>query len=98
MFPHKATHLMECNWGKDADQFRPERFEDSELTLLGRFNSFSGGPRNCLGEVCYAQTSDGVIFSVSLSLSSLSFPSCFSNPQGSPITPSSTPLSSSALP
>ncbi|KAF9796121.1 hypothetical protein SFRURICE_013585 [Spodoptera frugiperda] len=36
-------------WGDDADQFRPERFIDTQLKHPAAFLSFSYGPRNCLG-------------------------------------------------
>ena len=38
-------------FGLDADDFRPERWEDSSLLGIGwGYFPFSGGPRQCLGE------------------------------------------------
>ncbi len=38
-------------WGPDADDFRPERWGQPELTNIGwAYFPFSGGPRICLGQ------------------------------------------------
>ncbi|TVY80279.1 Cytochrome P450 [Lachnellula suecica] len=38
-------------YGQDADDFRPERWEEGDLSNIGwAFFPFSGGPRQCLGE------------------------------------------------
>ena len=43
-------HRMKDLYGDDADDFRPERWEGSELANIGwGFMPFHGGPRICLG-------------------------------------------------
>jgi cytochrome P450 len=43
---HRQKHL----YGEDATEFRPERWEGSELDKIGwGFMPFHGGPRLCLG-------------------------------------------------
>ncbi|KOB65052.1 Uncharacterized protein OBRU01_23298, partial [Operophtera brumata] len=37
-------------WGKDAEEFRPERFLESNLKHPAAFIPFSYGPRSCLGK------------------------------------------------
>ncbi|KAJ7061003.1 cytochrome P450 [Mycena amicta] len=39
-------------WGRDADEFKPERFIDTESYRWPRdaFLAFSAGPRNCIGQ------------------------------------------------
>jgi cytochrome P450 len=38
-------------YGQDADDFRPERWEESDMANIGwAYFPFSGGPRQCLGE------------------------------------------------
>lgn len=53
-FPAYAMGRMESVWGKDVEQFKPERFIDpatGKLTNASayQFNAFYGGPRMCLG-------------------------------------------------
>ncbi|CAI5755870.1 unnamed protein product [Candida verbasci] len=46
-----TTHLDPAYYGKDADQFRPERwFEESTRKLGWAYLPFNGGPRICLGQ------------------------------------------------
>ena len=46
-----ATHRMEQFYGKDALDFRPERWFEPETRKLGwAFVPFNGGPRICLGQ------------------------------------------------
>ncbi|KAI5954868.1 ALK2 [Candida theae] len=46
-----ATHRMEEYYGKDACDFRPERWFEPETRKLGwAFVPFNGGPRICLGQ------------------------------------------------
>lgn len=45
-YMHRLKHL----YGADANQFRPERWEDGKLADIGwGYLPFSGGPRLCLG-------------------------------------------------
>ena len=38
-------------YGRDADKFRPKRWETGELAGIGlAYFPFNGGPRQCLGE------------------------------------------------
>ncbi|XP_022997665.1 cytokinin hydroxylase-like [Cucurbita maxima] len=47
--PVLAIHHSEELWGKDANEFNPERFE-SKAFSGGRFLPFSSGPRTCIGQ------------------------------------------------
>jgi cytochrome P450 len=49
LLPVQAIQTAEWVWGKDADQFRPRRWE-TPLPGRGAFLPFSDGPRNCVGE------------------------------------------------
>ena len=44
-------HRRKEIYGEDADQFRPERWEDGSLRDVGwGYLPFNGGPRICLGQ------------------------------------------------
>jgi cytochrome P450 len=46
-------HRRKDLYGPDANEFRPERWEGSELDHIGwGFLPFHGGPRTCLGREC----------------------------------------------
>lgn len=49
----RDTHRNKKVWGEDADQFNPDRFDQSRESVQNRhpysFIPFSGGPRNCIG-------------------------------------------------
>ena len=46
-----ATHRMEEFYGKNANEFRPERWFEPQTRKLGwAFVPFNGGPRICLGQ------------------------------------------------
>ena len=46
-----STHRMEEYYGKDANEFRPERWFEPQTRKLGwAFVPFNGGPRICLGQ------------------------------------------------
>lgn len=45
-----ATHRDPNIYGKDADVFRPERWEDKDLKPGWGYLPFNGGPRICLGQ------------------------------------------------
>ncbi|XP_062106292.1 cytokinin hydroxylase-like [Humulus lupulus] len=47
--PVLAIHHSEELWGKDANEFNPERFA-SKSYIPGRFIPFASGPRNCVGQ------------------------------------------------
>ncbi|CAN6574462.1 unnamed protein product [Malus baccata var. baccata] len=47
--PVLAIHHSEELWGKDANEFNPERFASKSFTP-GRFIPFATGPRNCIGQ------------------------------------------------
>ncbi|KAI6691568.1 hypothetical protein NL676_028396 [Syzygium grande] len=47
--PVLAIHHSEELWGKDANEFNPERFA-SKAFAPGRFVPFAMGPRNCVGQ------------------------------------------------
>ena len=45
-----AMHRRKDIYGPDAEQFRPERWEEEELKDIGwAYLPFNGGPRICLG-------------------------------------------------
>ncbi|KAJ3574394.1 hypothetical protein NP233_g1797 [Leucocoprinus birnbaumii] len=49
------THRNKALWGEDADEFRPERWLESETKVkcnanMGMFSPFSHGPRICIGK------------------------------------------------
>ncbi|KOB64169.1 Cytochrome P450 [Operophtera brumata] len=46
----KLLHRNPVYWGKDAEEFRPERFLESNLKHPAAFIPFSYGPRSCLGK------------------------------------------------
>ncbi|KAM5580967.1 cytokinin hydroxylase-like [Rosa sericea] len=47
--PVLAIHHSKELWGKDANEFNPERFASKSFTP-GRFIPFAAGPRNCIGQ------------------------------------------------
>jgi cytochrome P450 len=44
-----STHRRPSTYGTDAEAFRPQRWESSELRPGWEFLPFGGGPRVCLG-------------------------------------------------
>lgn len=47
MFHYFALHKRKDLWGPDADEFRPERWQNEKTAW--KFLPFGGGPRNCIG-------------------------------------------------
>lgn len=47
--PTYTVHRSREIWGPDADEFRPERWEDVTPRQKNAFNPFSYGPRACVG-------------------------------------------------
>ncbi|KAJ7118625.1 cytochrome P450 [Mycena crocata] len=47
-----ALHMNQIYWGRDVEDFKPERFVDTETYRWPRdaFFGFSGGPRSCIGQ------------------------------------------------
>ncbi|KAG6030403.1 hypothetical protein E4U41_000109 [Claviceps citrina] len=45
-----AMHRRQDFFGPDADEFRPERWEDGKLLPRWEYLPFNGGPRVCLGQ------------------------------------------------
>ena len=45
-----ATHRNEKYYGKDAAEFKPERWDDKNLKPGWAYLPFNGGPRICLGQ------------------------------------------------
>lgn len=48
--PVLAIHHSEELWGKDANQFNPERFGGRPFASGRHFIPFAAGPRNCIGQ------------------------------------------------
>lgn len=48
--PVLAIHHSKELWGKDANEFNPQRFSNSKSFTSGRFIPFASGPRNCVGQ------------------------------------------------
>lgn len=52
-------HRRKDLYGPDATEFRPERWEGTELDKIGwGFMPFHGGPRMCLGSTCISNPND----------------------------------------
>ncbi|KAK0220202.1 cytochrome P450 [Armillaria fumosa] len=47
-----GLHMNPIHWGDDVEEFRPERFTDTESYRWPRdaFFAFAGGPRSCIGQ------------------------------------------------
>ncbi|KAF3793933.1 Cytokinin hydroxylase [Nymphaea thermarum] len=48
--PVLAIHHSEELWGKDANDFNPERFAGKSFASGRHFMPFAAGPRNCIGQ------------------------------------------------
>ncbi|XP_078444832.1 cytokinin hydroxylase-like [Wolffia australiana] len=48
--PVLAVHHSEELWGKDVNEFNPERFAGKSFAQLRHFMPFAAGPRNCVGQ------------------------------------------------
>ncbi|KAF6165777.1 hypothetical protein GIB67_012674 [Kingdonia uniflora] len=48
--PVLAIHHSEELWGKDAHEFKPERFAGKAFASGRHFMPFAAGPRNCVGQ------------------------------------------------
>ncbi|CAN8238564.1 unnamed protein product [Cochlearia groenlandica] len=48
--PVLAIHHSQELWGKDADEFNPERFSTRSFASNRHFMPFAAGPRNCIGQ------------------------------------------------
>uniref|UniRef100_A0A5K0WZB9 Cytochrome P450 n=1 Tax=Nymphaea colorata TaxID=210225 RepID=A0A5K0WZB9_9MAGN len=48
--PVLAIHHSEELWGKDANEFNPERFAGRSFASGRHFMPFAAGPRNCIGQ------------------------------------------------
>ncbi|XP_010910276.1 cytokinin hydroxylase [Elaeis guineensis] len=48
--PVLAIHHDREIWGKDANDFNPERFASRSFALTRNFLPFASGPRNCVGQ------------------------------------------------
>lgn len=64
--PVLAIHHDEDIWGKDANEFRPERFVGRSFSLTRHFLPFAAGPRNCVGQA-YAMMEAKIVLAMFLS-------------------------------
>lgn len=55
-----AMHRRTDFYGSDAEEFRPERWEDGSLQPRWEYLPFNGGPRICIGQQ-YALTEVGYV-------------------------------------
>ncbi|XP_047334035.1 cytokinin hydroxylase-like [Impatiens glandulifera] len=63
--PVLAIHHSEDLWGKDVNEFKPDRFA-SKTYSSGRFIPFAAGPRNCVGQ-SFAMMEAKIILSMLIS-------------------------------
>lgn len=47
-----SMHRRKDIWGADAEEFRPERWEENASSRTWEYIPFNGGPRICLGRKC----------------------------------------------
>ncbi|XP_042442219.1 cytokinin hydroxylase-like isoform X1 [Zingiber officinale] len=64
--PVLAIHHDEDIWGKDANEFQPERFAGRSFSLTRHFLPFAAGPRNCVGQA-YAMMEAKIVLAMFLS-------------------------------
>lgn len=64
--PVLAIHHDEEIWGKDANEFHPERFAGRSFSLTRHFLPFAAGPRNCVGQA-YAMMEAKIVLAMFLS-------------------------------
>lgn len=55
-----AMHRRKDYWGPDAEEFKPERWLDSNMRPRWEYLPFNGGPRICVGQR-YALTEAGYV-------------------------------------
>lgn len=48
--PVLAIHHSEDIWGKDVNEFNPNRFASRSFSQARHFMPFAAGPRNCVGQ------------------------------------------------
>lgn len=68
--PVLAIHHDEEIWGRDAHEFKPERFAGKSFSINRYFLPFASGPRNCVGQT-YAMMEAKIV--LAMLLSSFSF-------------------------
>ncbi|XP_010528474.1 PREDICTED: cytokinin hydroxylase [Tarenaya hassleriana] len=64
--PVLAIHHSEELWGKDANEFNPERFMTKTFAPGRHFLPFAAGPRNCIGQT-YAMMEAKIILAMLIS-------------------------------
>lgn len=64
--PVLAIHHSEELWGKDANEFKPDRFAGKSFAPGRHFIPFAAGPRNCVGQ-SFALMEAKIILSMMLS-------------------------------
>lgn len=64
--PVLAIHHSEELWGKDANEFKPDRFAGKSFAPGRHFIPFAAGPRNCIGQ-SFALMEAKIILSMMLS-------------------------------
>lgn len=64
--PVLAIHHDKHIWGKDANEFNPERFAARSFSMTRHFLPFAAGPRNCVGQA-YAMMEAKIVLAMLLS-------------------------------
>ncbi|TYJ03887.1 hypothetical protein E1A91_A12G057500v1 [Gossypium mustelinum] len=64
--PVLAIHHSEELWGKDVNEFNPDRFNSRPYTSGRHFMPFAAGPRNCIGQ-SFAMMEAKIILSMLIS-------------------------------
>lgn len=64
--PVLAIHHSEELWGKDVNEFNPDRFNSRPFTSGRHFMPFAAGPRNCIGQ-SFAMMEAKIILSMLIS-------------------------------
>ncbi|KAH8511260.1 hypothetical protein H0E87_008715 [Populus deltoides] len=74
--PVLAIHHSEELWGKDANEFNPDRFASKSFAPGRHFIPFAAGPRNCIGQ-SFAMMEAKIILAMLISQFSFNISDCY---------------------